>query len=115
MFQDITWGVLACLSLQGQPAEALRGRPDWLLADAGTPVRLEKDASGKELVLSNGLLARTFRTSPNFATVGFQNLVTDTTVIRGVKPEAVLVLDGKRYDVGGLKGQKDYAYLLPEW
>src|SRR5881628_221391 len=103
MLRRIALRLLLLLPLPGQAAQAAPGRPDWLLSGPDTPVRLEKDASGKELVLSNGLIARTFRMAPNFGTVGFQNLMTDTTVIRGVKPEAVLVLDGKRYDVGGLK------------
>jgi len=32
-----------------------------------------------------------------------------------VKPEAVLVLDGQRVEVGGLVGQPDYAYLAKTW
>jgi hypothetical protein len=52
---------------------------------------------------------------PNAATVGFDNLMTGTAIIRGVKPEAILELDGAKYAVGGLVGQVQYAYLRPEW
>ena len=30
-------------------------------------------------------------------------------------PEAVITINGKDYNVGGLYGQKEKAYLLPEW
>ena len=32
-----------------------------------------------------------------------------------MKPEAVLTLEGRRIEVGGLQGQPDYGFLLPEW
>jgi hypothetical protein len=90
-------------------------RPDWLVERVDRPVELKVDQPRHELVLENGLLSRTFRTAPNFATVGYRNLSTGLPVIRAVKPEAVLVLDGRRYEIGGLHGQPDLAYLLPEW
>jgi len=43
------------------------------------------------------------------------SLMTNATLLRGVKPEAVLTLDGRRFEIGGLKGQPDYAYLDPAW
>ena len=36
-------------------------------------------------------------------------------LLRAVKPEAVVTLDGVRYDVGGLVGQPDLAFLRPDW
>ncbi len=60
-------------------------------------------------------MRRTFRVVPNGATVGLDNLMTGQTILRGVKPEALVTIDGVRYEVGGLTGQPDYAYLLPEW
>jgi hypothetical protein len=65
--------------------------------------------------MTNGLVRRTWRVAPNAATVGFDNLMTGAAVIRGVKPEAILELDGAKYSVGGLSGQPQYAYLRPEW
>jgi hypothetical protein len=76
---------------------------------------VETNAASHELRLANGLLARTFRLAPNAATVGLDQLVTGAAVLRGVKPEAVVELDGVRYEVGGLKGQPNYAFLRPEW
>lgn len=86
---------------------------DWLLDPAPFKAEIKNAASG-ELILGNGLIERTFRLEPNAATVGFQNLMTGEAVLRAVRPEALLVLDGKPYAVGGLAGQVEQAYLLPE-
>ena len=50
------------------------GSTDWLIVPVTTASRVEARADGTELVLDNGLLRRTFRTAPNFATVGFKHL-----------------------------------------
>ncbi|MHC4118823.1 MAG: alpha-galactosidase [Planctomycetota bacterium] len=87
---------------------------DWLVAQIKEPVRIKKRLSGKEIVLTNGLISRTFRLQPNAATVAYDNLMTGQSIIRGVKPEAMVELDGQKYEVGGLLGQVEYGYLLPE-
>ncbi len=88
---------------------------DWLIHPLPVRSGAFRGTKDTELVLANGLLRRTFRLAPNAATVGFDNLMTGAAVIRGVKPEALLTLDGKEYAVGGLTGQPEYAYLLPSW
>ncbi len=88
---------------------------DWLIDGNSYKARVYRGEYPNEIVLANGLVARTFRLTPNAATVGLDNLVTGETILRGVKPEAVVELDGKRYEVGGLKGQPNYAFLRPEW
>ncbi|UCD49495.1 MAG: hypothetical protein JSW27_18430, partial [Phycisphaerales bacterium] len=65
--------------------------------------------------MDNGLIRRTFRLAPNAATVAFDNLMTGESMLRGVKPEARLTIEGTSFEVGGLKGQPNYAYLLDEW
>ena len=42
-------------------------------------------------------------------------MVTGAAILRGVKPEASVALDGGTYDIGGLVGQEEYAYLRREW
>jgi hypothetical protein len=42
------------------------------------------------VALTNGLVERRFRLSPNAATVGFENLMTGESLLRGVKPEAAV-------------------------
>ncbi len=88
---------------------------DWLLAKGKFRAMVYSTKTPGEFVLSNGLVRRVFRRQPNAATVGFDNLMTGQSMLRGVKPEARLTIDKKEYAVGGLLGQPDYAYLLPEW
>ncbi|TYP79815.1 hypothetical protein [Paenibacillus methanolicus] len=88
---------------------------DWLLDSSAYLARLEQGEHPDQIVLTNGLISRTWRLTPNAATVAFDNLMTGETIIRGVKPEAVLRLDGEVVPVGGLTGQPDYAYLREEW
>ena len=97
------------------PDEEMAGGKDWLVHDAPLRAGIYRTTDGRGLVLSNGLIRRAFRLSPNAATVGLDNLVSGESLLRGVKPEAVLVLDGQRVEVGGLKGQPNYAFLLDEW
>ena len=68
-----------------------------------------------QLILSNGLIQRRFVTAPNFATVDYINQITGSSLLRGIKPEAIFTINGQAYEVGGLKGQPDYAYLDEEW
>jgi hypothetical protein len=89
-------------------------RKDWLIDGASYKAEVKVDSARKQLVLTNGLLRRTFRIAPNCATIGFENLVTGESIIRGVKPEARVVIDGVRFDVGGLTGQRNYAFLKEE-
>lgn len=95
------------------------GRPaaggDWLIDPRPYKASAGADASGRELVLDNGLLRRTFRLQPNAATIALDHLTTGESLLRGVKPEAVVELDGHRYEVGGLKGQPNLAFLHPAW
>jgi hypothetical protein len=67
------------------------------------------------LVLHNGLVRRTFRLTPNAATIGLDHLVTGESLLRAVEPEAVLTLNGETIPVGGLAGQPDRGYLTPAW
>lgn len=87
---------------------------DWLLDSTPYKAGVFR-VSTNELVLANGLLTRKFRLAPNGATVALQNLVTSESILRGVKPEAILEIDGRRLEVGGLRGQPNYAFLRPEW
>jgi hypothetical protein len=88
---------------------------DWLVQPVAEPVTVERSADGKDIVLDNGLIRRTFRLRPNAATSAYDNLMTGASILRGVKPEAVVQIDGRRFAIGGLRGQVEYAYLRPEW
>ena len=71
---------------------------DWLVADVDRPARLYRRGSGTsaELVLCNGLVSRTWRLAPNGATVGLDHLTANASLLRGVKPEATVSIDGER-------------------
>ncbi|MCY3007034.1 MAG: hypothetical protein NTV29_13810 [Planctomycetota bacterium] len=88
---------------------------DWLVDPAAYQAKAELQPGGRELVLSNGLIERRIALVPNAATIGFRNLMTGETILRGIKPEATVELDGQRYDIGGLQGQPNYAFLDPSW
>ena len=87
---------------------------DWLIKDIRSPAGVyNKD--NEELILANGLVKRSFRLWPNGATTELKNLRTGETMLRGIKPEATVTINNVEYPVGGLEGQKEYGYLLPEW
>ena len=87
---------------------------DWLVKPINIKAQILKSADGKDIILFNGLLKRVFRTSPNLACIDFSNLKTGKQLLRAVHEEARVTIDGKKYNIGGLKGQKQKAYLLNE-
>ena len=86
---------------------------DWLIKPITQ--RSEIKISNKTLELNNGLVSRRIHIAPNAATTSFKNLVTGEQFIRSVRPEARIILNGKTYNIGGLYGQKEHAYLLEDW
>ena len=97
------------------PANAGRPKSDWLVSGIAAHAILCRGAHPNEIEMSNGLIRRAWRLAPDAATVAFDNLNNGAALLRGVKPEAAITLDGHPYNVGGLLGQADYAYLRPEW
>ncbi len=97
------------------PRDAAPPQADWLVTPCKRRTAVLRDPQAPQIVMTNGLVSRTLRLVPNAATVGFDNLVTGAAILRGVKPEAILEIDGAKYSVGGLTGQPAYAYLRPEW
>jgi len=93
---------------------ALRAQ-DWLVHEFAAVAGVYRSPDGGMLLLSNGLVSRGFRIAPNAATVQFDALMTGESLLRGVKPEARVTLNGRAFEVGGLKGQPNYAYLDPQW
>jgi len=87
---------------------------DWLIHHTNAEAEVYR-INRQEIELSNGLIRRVFRLNPNAATIAFDQLYSGESLLRGVKPEAEVVLDGITYPVGGLLGQPNYAYLDPAW
>lgn len=92
---------------------------DWLIKEIATPCQLivEKspDKSMSKFRLDNGIINRTFLFSGNTACVSYRNLNNGAEYLRGIKPEARIMIDSVWYEVGGLKGQPEYAYLVDSW
>ncbi|MBL7805077.1 MAG: alpha-galactosidase [Saprospiraceae bacterium] len=88
---------------------------DWLVKPCTVKAAAYRSADGRDLILYNGLLRRTFRITPAVACTDFVNLSNRQQILRTVAPEARLVIDGKNYTVGGLTGQREKAYLQPQW
>lgn len=100
-----------------QPDEygAARFEKDWLVTPCTIKANIEPRNGGNELVLSNGLVRRVFRTTPNLTCFDYTNLSNGQQLIRAVRPEAIVEIDGKNYHIGGLYCQRQNAYLLPAW
>jgi hypothetical protein len=86
---------------------------DWLVDP--TPYRAAVRTNASEIVLENGLVRRIIRLAPNAATIRYDNLMTGNNVVRAVRPEARIELDGASYNIGGLDGQPVGNYLDPRW
>lgn len=88
---------------------------DWLVAAPTAKANVYSDDKAESIVLYNGLVRRSFIMSPNFACYDFQNISTGQQLLRAIRPEAKLIIDGKEYNVGGVLGQKEKAYLQQDW
>lgn len=88
---------------------------DWLVTPPARSPGLYRDSTGAHLILDNGLIRRSFTVTPNAATFALDNLLTGQSMLRAVKPEAILTLNGVAYPVGGLSGQPNKAFLKTEW
>ena len=103
--------ILALCFFPPRPARAA----DWLIDPAPFRASIATNAAANEIVLENGLVRRVFKLAPDAATVAFDDLMTGQSMLRSVRPEAQVELDGKKFDVGGLLGQPVHNYLNPAW
>lgn len=88
---------------------------DWLIKQPQQKAEVYASADKKNIILYNGLLRRSFRIGPNIACTDFQNMSNGQQLLRAIRPEAIVSIDGSIYNVGGLNGQVEKAYLLQEW
>jgi concanavalin A-like lectin/glucanase superfamily protein len=107
-------GVSVVEALVPEPAAG-----DWLITPINKPVKvsLQKNSNGTSalLMISNGLISRSFYISGNSACVSLKNLSNGAEYVRAVKPEARVMIDSAWYDIGGLTGQPEKAYLQSNW
>jgi hypothetical protein len=102
------WAVSLFLSTSGLAK-------DWLIDPEPFGSKAVMSSDGSTLELANGLVRRVIRLQPNAATVQFENAMTGESLIRSVRAEARLQLNGKSFDVGGLVGQPIHNYLDTRW
>lgn len=91
---------------------------DWLVTPTTRTAGVFAGAHPGEIALDNGLIRRTFRLDAAGgvgACVSFEDLRDGRQLLRAVRPEAEVTLDGKETPVGGLVGQPIGNYFLPEW
>lgn len=88
---------------------------DFLVDPTPFAARASTSADGRELALDNGLVRATFRLAPDAALVSLRHGSNGEELVRSVRPFGVLTLGGKAVPVGGLTGQPNHAFLLPQW
>lgn len=88
---------------------------DWLIESPAQKAGVYLSQNKKDIILYNGLVKRSFRIGPNLTCIDFRNLSSGQQLLRAIRPEAFVTLNGEQYAVGGLVGQKEKAYLMPTW
>jgi hypothetical protein len=110
---DLKFVFLPWLLITVSCTETQKSPKDWLLDGSGY-ISAIKDA-GNRVIMTNGLVTRTFSLKPDGATIGFSNNVTNNELLRSIKPEAIITIDGFPMKIGGLTGQPVNNYLTEEW
>ena len=88
---------------------------DWLVHPIATKANAYYSLDKKNIILYNGLVKRSFRITPNVACTDFKNMSNGQQLLRAIRPEAVVTIEGVPYEVGGLHRQTEKAYLQDEW
>jgi len=88
---------------------------DWLVNPVTEKAAVYKSLDSKDIILYNGLVKRTFRLQPNVVCIDYKNMSNSQQLLRAIKPEAIVTINGATYNIGGLYKQTENAYLLPAW
>lgn len=92
-----------------------RDEDDWLVNPRHFEARVVAPSGAQRVTLENGLVRREFQLVPNAACIAFDQLQTGEALLRAIRPEAHVTLDGVEYAVGGLLGQPVQNYISPAW
>jgi hypothetical protein len=112
MLKFLFFAFTATVPAHAEPAR----QPDWLIQPSpASHAAVSRGPGANEIELSNGLILRRWRLEPGAASVALDNLTNRQALLRSVRPEAMLAIDGRPYAVGGLLGQPEHAYLRTEW
>ena len=110
MSRFITLCLLVLIALSTFKSLAQTVYKDYLIYPVSQKASV--NVEGRDLILNNGLVKRVFRLSPNVACTDYTNLINGQQLLRSVEPEARIIIDGKQYEVGGLRGQKEKIKCL---
>jgi len=102
-------------SLAALPPETYQLAQDWLVEPANFKATARISADGETLTLDNGLVRRVIRLKSGCATVAVDDRMTGRALLRAVRPEGTVTINGREHAIGGLVGQPNQAYLTPEW
>ncbi|NWK55937.1 hypothetical protein HW115_09960 [Verrucomicrobiaceae bacterium N1E253] len=86
-------------------------KSDWLIDNRHAKAGLYQSRSGG-LVLSNGLISRSFQIEPNTACISFKNLWSGEEFLRSTEPEARITINGLTMNVGGLEPASQKGFIL---
>lgn len=89
---------------------------DWLASNDFPKPQLIHDKENNCITFTNGIVARSWYIREG--AMGCTSLKTKATseeLIRAVRPEAILKINGKEVSVGGLANQPDQAFLDTTW
>lgn len=103
------------ISLAAKDSSTQKASKDWLIDGSRFVSKVEQSADGKDVILTNGLVSRVFRITPNLATTDIINEMTGETMLRTACSEGTLTINGRDYPLGGLQGIEERGYMLPEW
>jgi len=104
--------LLVSMLLSLNPLVSKAQQADWLIKP--TEKKASISIKNKQLILDNGLVRRVFLLEPNASCISYTNLTNGQELLRSIEPEARLVFNGASYNIGGLSGQKEKAYLRLE-
>ena len=88
----------------------LIAQADWLIKPIKQKATI--DIKDQYIIMDNGLAKRTFYMGANLACIDYSNLSNGQQLLRSIEPEARIQIDGSMYNIGGLVGQSEKAYLI---
>lgn len=89
---------------------------DWLVDPAFAKAHIFLSNDHKTVTMTNGLISRVFRITPNLSTIKLINhMENNADLLRAPSPEGEIEIDGATYPIGGLSGQFEYGYCLDSW
>lgn len=84
---------------------------DWLIERMGQTSSVYRIDGTQDIALANGLVTRVFRLAPNVCTIALDNHTCGEAVLRALRPEARVKLDGVNYNIGGLVYAGNQSYI----